>query len=53
MYKSMCFEGCPIESSIEDASESAIEVSSVFVRRCGVRLNRVETSQSGQGLGQV
>jgi hypothetical protein len=53
MYKSVCFEGCPIESSIEDASESAIEVMSVFVRRRGVGLNRDEASQSGRGLGQA
>jgi hypothetical protein len=44
MYKSVYFEGCPIESSIEDASELAIEAMSVFVRRRGVGLNSVETS---------
>jgi hypothetical protein len=53
MYKSMCFESCPIESSIEDALESAIEAMSVFVRRRGVRLNRDKASRSGRGLGQA
>jgi hypothetical protein len=53
MYKSACFESCPIESSVEDASESAIEAMSGFVRRRGVGLNRDEASQSGRGLGQA
>jgi hypothetical protein len=53
MYKSMCFESYPIESSIEDVSESVIKAMSVFVRRRGVGLNRDEASQSGRGLGQA
>jgi hypothetical protein len=55
MYKSVCFEGCPIESLIKDASESAIEAMSVFVRRRGVGLNhdRDEASQWGRDLGQA
>jgi hypothetical protein len=36
----MCFASCPIESLIEDMLELVIEVMSVFVRRCGVGLNR-------------
>jgi hypothetical protein len=44
MYKSVCFESCPIEASIEDASESAIEAMSVFVRRRGVGLKETRLS---------
>jgi hypothetical protein len=60
MYKSMCFEGCPIESSAEDA---AIEWAATtgqqrsgdvdFARGGDVGFDGVEASQFGRGLGQA